>query len=763
MKTLQENLKLFYLGLENSEPFLYKNKDLTTHALIIGMTGSGKTGLGITLLEEAAIDNIPSIIIDPKGDLTNLALTFPQMRAEDFEPYIDEAEAQNKGLSVREFAEQTANTWREGIEGSYQDLARVELLKNSADFRIYTPKSSAGLGISLLSDFEAPKGLNEEDLNNYVGGIATSVLSLAGISSDNLSSPEFLLISQILSYHFGRGEGVSVVDLIAQIGNPPFDKIGVFDVNTFFPSDKRMALAMKINALIASPSFKLWCEGERLNIAKMLFDENGRARANIFSIAHLNDDERMFFVTLLLGEMIKWMRTTSGTSSLRAVLYMDEIYGFFPPNGNPPSKTPMLTLLKQARAFGLGCVLSTQNPVDLDYKGLSNIGTWFIGRLQTAQDKERVISGLSGIGSNPIDKSVLMEKISNLKKRNFLVKNINEDVLRVIETRFALSYLKGPLSNEQISNLMKDKKAEISSVSGAAQGVKSAGAAKPVVSGEISQLYSYGASLELSPYLYASAKMRFCDKGVDFTQQRSFLLSLSDGDEIDWNEASTREVANLSGQEQAGSLYGALPSFIAGAKNLNAQLKSFKEWLYRNEKLELFSALDLLSKPGESKEEFFVRLGDRANEALEAKTDEIAAKFEKEKARLEDKISRASEKYEKEKGDVLSRGVDAALNIGGAILGAFLGRSRSASNISKAISGAKSAHKILNERSEAKNAENSLSALQEELEVLTQKFEAEVDALKQSLDLKNIKLETKEISPKKTDIYDEKISLLWKS
>jgi len=445
------------------------------------------------------------------------------------------------------------------------------------------------------------------------------VLSLAGISSDNLSSPEFLLISQILSYHFNKGEGVSVVDLIAQIGNPPFDKIGVFDVNTFFPSDKRMALAMKINALIASPSFKLWCEGERLNISKMLFDENGRARANIFSIAHLNDDERMFFVTLLLGEMIKWMRTTSGTSSLRAVLYMDEIYGFFPPNGNPPSKTPLLTLLKQARAFGLGCVLSTQNPVDLDYKGLSNIGTWFIGRLQTAQDKERVISGLSGIGSNPIDKSVLMEKISNLKKRNFLVKNINEDVLRVIETRFVLSYLKGPLSNEQISNLTKDKKAEISSVPGAAQGVKSAGAAKPVVSAEISQLYSYGAGLELSPYLYASAKMRFCDKGIDFTQQHSFLLSLSDASEIDWNEASTQEVANLSGREQAGSLYSALPSFIAGAKNLNAQLKSFKEWIYRNEKLELFSALDLLSKPGESREEFFVRLSDKANEILEAK------------------------------------------------------------------------------------------------------------------------------------------------
>ena len=554
-----------------------------------------------------------------------------------------------------------------------------------------------------------------------------------------------------------------MVDLIAQIGNPPFDKIGVFDVNTFFPSDKRMALAMKINALIASPSFKLWCEGERLNIAKMLFDENGRARANIFSIAHLNDDERMFFVTLLLGEMIKWMRTTSGTSSLRAILYMDEIYGFFPPNGNPPSKTPMLTLLKQARAFGLGCVLSTQNPVDLDYKGLSNIGTWFIGRLQSAQDKERVISGLSGIGSNPIDKSVLMEKISNLKKRNFLVKNINEDVLRVIETRFALSYLKGPLSNEQISNLMKDKKAEISSVSGATQGVKSAGAAKPVVSAEISQLYSYGASLELSPYLYASAKIRFCDKEVDFTQQRSYLLALSDVSEIDWGEASTREVANLSGHEQAGSLYGALPSFIAGAKNLNAQLKSFKEWLYRNERLELFSALDLLSKPGESKEEFYVRLADKCNEILEAQTAKLTAEFDKQKARLEEKLNRSVAKLEKEQRDFKSKGIETAISVGASILGAIFGKGLlSSGNIGKVATSARSANSVLKERSDVKLSEQEVAQLNAQIEELMAKFEEDASALKAKNDVQNVEVTEVEVSPKSSDIYDEKLYLLWK-
>jgi len=456
VKTIQENLKLFYIGLKDKEPFFYKNKDLTTHAAIIGMTGSGKTGLGITLLEEACIDNIPSIIIDPKGDITNLALTFPQMRAEDFLPYVDEAEAANKGQSVEEFAAAQAEQWKNGIESSFQDLERVKILKDSASFNIYTPKSSSGIGVALLSDFACPNISDEEIFSNYINSLAASVLSLIGMSSEDMSSKEQLLISTIFETKFKEQKDVTIEELINFIANPPFKKIGVFDVDTFYPSSERLKLAMKINALIASPSFKGWTQGVRLEISKMLFDENGKAKCNIFTISHLNDAERMFFVTLLLNEIIAWMRGTEGTSSLRAILYMDEIFGFFPPNANPPSKTPMLTLLKQARAFGLGCVLSTQNPVDLDYKGLSNIGTWFIGRLQTAQDKARVIDGLSGIAGSSLDKASLENLISNLAKRNFLLKNINEDGLNVISTRWALSYLKGPLSREQISNLMKD-------------------------------------------------------------------------------------------------------------------------------------------------------------------------------------------------------------------------------------------------------------------------------------------------------------------
>ena len=554
MKTIQENLKLFYIGLKDKEPFFYKNKDLTTHAAIIGMTGSGKTGLGITLLEEACIDNIPSIIIDPKGDITNLALTFPQMRAEDFLPYVDEAEAANKGQSVEEFATSQAELWRNGIESSFQDLERVKILKDSASFNIYTPKSSSGLGVALLSDFACPNINDEEIFSNYINSLAASVLSLIGMSSEDMSSKEQLLISTIFETKFKEQKDVSIEELINFIANPPFKKIGVFDVDTFYPSSERLKLAMKINALIASPSFKGWTQGVRLEISKMLFDENGKAKCNIFTISHLNDAERMFFVTLLLNEIIAWMRGTEGTSSLRAILYMDEIFGFFPPNANPPSKTPMLTLLKQARAFGLGCVLSTQNPVDLDYKGLSNIGTWFIGRLQTAQDKARVIDGLSGIAGSNLDKASLESLISNLAKRNFLLKNINEDGLNVISTRWALSYLKGPLSREQISNLMKDKKENLSS-----QGVDKSEmkfSAKPIISSAITQLYANSKSL--TPNLLASAKVRIYDakKGIDSICEVSYLYELSENDkEPNWSEASEGMRVDASENEPSGASF----------------------------------------------------------------------------------------------------------------------------------------------------------------------------------------------------------------
>lgn len=771
MATLQENLKLFYLGLKNGEPFLYKNKDLTTHALIIGMTGSGKTGLGVSLLEEACIDNIPSIVIDPKGDLTNLCLAFENLSASDFLPFIDENEAASKGVSTQELAATTAGEWQKGLESTFQSKERVKLFKNSADFRIYTPKSSAGLGVSLLSDFEAPIGLDDESLNNYVAAITSSVLSLVGIDGEDLSAPEVLLIQTIFYSNFRDGLNVSITELISQIMSPKFTKIGVFDVNSFFPSEKRKTLAMKINALLASPSFSKWCEGEKLEIGKMLFNAEGKARCNIFTISHLNDSERMFFVTILLNEVIRWMRTTSGTSALRAVLYMDEIFGFFPPNSNPPSKTPMLTLLKQARAFGLGCVLSTQNPVDLDYKGLSNIGTWFIGRLQTAQDKERVISGLVGVGKGEFDKTELEHTISNLQKRNFLVKNINEDALSVISTRFALSYLKGPLSSEQISKLMQNKKIHVTdSVNSLSRSLNSdvnsqQNYQKPMISQNIAEFYDFsGANSELKPYLWASAKVRFNEKDLDFTREFSFCFALEDAKETIWEEASENSNIHMQDETQENYAYAEIPSYIANAKDLKNEAKNFKEFLYRNASLELFSALGLNSNPGESKEEFIMRLQDRCNEILEEKTSEFQAKFDKEKAKIEERLFRAQDKLEKEKSEAKSKGIEAAINIGISVIGAFFGNKvLTRTNASKLASGARSANRVWDAKTDVDNAQESIKRINADLDEFTQNAQTEFEKLKQTYDARNIQIEIKKISPKKSDIFGEKIALLWRN
>lgn len=762
MKTIQENLKLFYIGLKDKEPFLYKNKDLTTHAAIIGMTGSGKTGLGITLLEEACIDNIPSIIIDPKGDITNLALTFPQMKTEDFLPYVDENEAANKGQSIEEFATSQAQMWRNGIESSFQDLERVKILKESADFNIYTPKSSAGIGVALLSDFICPDIADEEIFSNYISSLAASVLSLIGINSEDMNSKEQLLISSIFETKFRDKKDVGIEELINFIANPPLKKIGVFDIDTFYPSSDRLKLAMKLNALIASPSFKGWTQGVRLEISKMLFDKNGKAKCNIFTISHLNDAERMFFVTLLLNEIIAWMRSTEGTSSLRAILYMDEIFGFFPPNANPPSKTPMLTLLKQARAFGLGCILSTQNPVDLDYKGLSNIGTWFIGRLQTAQDKARVIDGLSGIAGSNLDKSSLENLISNLAKRNFLLKNINEDGLNVISTRWALSYLKGPLSREQISNLMKDKKENLSGESVDKSELKFS--IKPIISNEITQLYT--SSKNLTPNLFASAKVRIYDakKGIDSICEVSYLYELNENDkEPNWSDASEDLHIDASEDEPSGASFATVPNFITSAKNFNSIEKDFKEYLYRNFKFNTFEAMGIYSKDNESKEQFFIRLQDKCNEILEEQTAKLTAKFEKEQKNLQDKLNKALAKLDKEQKDMTTSGLDAAINIGASILGALFGNKLlSRQNAGKIASSARSANKVLKERSDVKLSEQNVNDINLALSKLEEKFLKESEELKEANDVKNITINETQISPKKSDIYDEKVVLLWR-
>ncbi|MBN1888821.1 MAG: DUF87 domain-containing protein [Thermoflexales bacterium] len=472
MQLPPELLGSFYLGAEHDldsgqssqTAINYDARDLTTHAVCVGMTGSGKTGLCVSLLEEAALDKLPAIVIDPKGDVSNLMLQFPKLEAQDLQPWIDPDEARRAGQPLEDYAQTAAQAWQAGLAEWGMGPERIRALSESADFNIYTPGSDSGLPVSILGSLAAPAldfERHAESIRERISGTVVALLGMVGIEADPIRSREAILLSNIMEHFWRRDQDVDLTRLITSIQNPPVRQMGVFDVDVFYPQQERFQLAMTFNNLVAAPAFQGWLAGDALDVDKLLYTSTGQPRHSIFYLAHLSDSERMFFVTLLLENVLTWMRRQTGTTSLRALLYFDEIFGFFPPVAEPPSKRPLLTLLKQARAVGLGCVLVSQNPIDIDYKGLSNAGTWFIGKLQTERDKERVLQGLQGAISKAggdagrVDYKSL---IGRLGSRLFLMHNVHRDLPLVFQTRHALSYLRGPLTKPQVQQLMEAKK-----------------------------------------------------------------------------------------------------------------------------------------------------------------------------------------------------------------------------------------------------------------------------------------------------------------
>ncbi|MCS6843326.1 MAG: hypothetical protein NZ528_03245 [Caldilineales bacterium] len=816
--TIPERLGAFYLGKEydlkagqlKDAVVMYDARDLTTHAICVGMTGSGKTGLCLGLLEEAAIDKVPAIMIDPKGDITNLLLTFPDLRPEDFRPWVNVDDARRKDMTVEEYAAKQAETWAKGLADWGQGPERIRLLKESADFVIYTPGSDSGIPVSILSSFAAPKlswDDEQEALRERISGTVSALLGLVGIEADPVRSREHILLANILEYYWRQGQDVDLAKLITAIQNPPVRQLGVFDVDTFYPQKDRFALAMMLNNIIAAPSFAAWIQGVPLDIDHILYGGDGRPNMSIFYIAHLTDAERMFFVTLLLESLITWMRAQPGTTSLRALLYMDEVFGYFPPLGEPPSKRPLLTLLKQARAFGLGVMLTTQNPADLDYKGLTNAGTWFIGKLQAERDKARLLDGLEGVTASAgggLNRQQIDQLISGLGNRVFLLHNVNQKGPIIFQTRWAMSYLRGPLTRSQVRELMAPLRPQIlgsGKAQPAAAGAPPAAAAAPAVSAvsaaaapptlppDVPQIFlpaqrsaqqavreledRLQVSLEVKertlryvPRVLGLATMHFLDakRNVDERRDVQVLAEPPSGAGlVRWDQAEllSLDERDLMDQPEADARFDEVPASVNSAKKLSALASDLQDHLYRSQTYTLLynPVLKLYAEPGEDARAFKIRCQQAAREQRDAEVDKLAAKYESQIAKLEERLQRETLELEKDRATHTSRKQQEMLNVGDTVLGMFLGQRRRATSV---LSSASQKRQMTEKaKLEIQESEQLIAQLQKQIADLQKEMETAAAEIEARWTAATEQVEEVLVRPRKTDVKVHRVALAW--
>lgn len=751
----------------------YQSKDLCTHGVVLGMTGSGKTGLCFSILEEAALDGVPAIAVDPKGDIGNLILRFPELRPEDFKPWLDEQQAKQKGLSLDDYAKRTAQTWREGLAQWGQDSHRIGQLKNGSEVVIFTPASLSGIPISILSSLAAPPEAIKEDgemLGEHIETTTASLLGLIGVDADPVQSPEAILTSNILSHCWQKGETLDLHRLIAYIQRPPFDTIGALSLESFFNSKKRQALALKCNALLASPSFETWLKGPSLDIQHILFTDDGKPRIAVFSIAHLSDSERMFFVSLLLNSTVSWMRQQTGTQSLRALFYMDEIYGYLPPIAQPPSKKPLMTILKQGRAFGLGCLLATQNPGDLDYKALSNIGTWFIGRLQTQRDRQKVLDGLATTNLE-LSRNALEKLLANLKGRVFLMKNIHDKALSIFHVRWVMSFLRGPLTRHQIERLMAPyREAFLPALEerkkNANPFIKDAPPSpRPILESGIIEHFAPIDGTCYYPYLYQKASVSFFSKKykIDFTKKKESAFQIVE-EGINWDSPLLKLPSSLSSHPKEGIDFSPLPGFAMEKNNYQGAKKALANKLYREEKLPILYAplLKITSKPEEKEEDFRESLKEVCKQAFSKALQEIEEKYALKINTKSQQLSRAEHQLSKEKADYHKSFFSNALQFILGLIATFLGskkprRSRSSRGIESDIM------TTYKEREDYSYAKEKVEYIKEAIELLERQKELDINELKARFDYQKIELTRDILTPYKKNVQVQEVSLLWAS
>ncbi len=793
-------------GKLTDELLEYDPADLTTHAVVTGMTGSGKTGMCVGLLEEAAIEGIPAIIIDPKGDLTNLLLHFPDLLPTDFEPWIDPEVARREGKTITQTAQDTAENWKNGLASWGMGPNELNLLGQSVDFSVFTPGSTVGTPVNILSSFAAPDlPWNEyrEILREKISTIVTALLGLVGLTEiDPLRSREHILVSNILENAWSKGVSLDLTELILQVQNPPFERLGAFPVNNFFPAQERFDLAMLLNNFLASPSFEVWREGVPLEIGELMTSASGKPRHNIFYLAHLNDSERMFFVTLLFAAIESWMRSQRGTSALRALVYFDEILGYLPPVANPPSRPIMLRMLKQARAFGIGLLLATQNPVDVDYKGLSNAGTWFVGRLQTDQDKQRLLDGLDAAGGG-LDRQEVDKLISRLGKRTFLLHNVHAKAPKIFQTRWALNFLAGPLTRTQIPQLMKLIPAEAQPGGsepampiGAAAAVAPAHAAvaraptplgpasttRPVAPAGINEFFipnnlafsqaitdaRIPATAKIDqggfiyrPALFAQAEVTYLARkyNLELTRQVASLPQEARGRLVSWDDfawqAYRRE--DVMSSPLAGARYTAIPEWLSDARLINSLHSDFVDWVVRNGTLRVRAneALKVFAGPEATTAEFREMCSKAARDAMQAELSKLESTYKKKMETLQAKVKRQTMEVDSQEDELNQRRIE-EVGKGAEFLFSMLGgRKRSlSSNLSKRRMTTAAKADLKQEQAELEILEKQLAEMENEqkaaLEEVNERWARLVD---QEVEVP--------VTPYRKDVYVDFYGIAW--
>ncbi|HSL45581.1 MAG TPA: DUF87 domain-containing protein [Anaerolineales bacterium] len=791
---------------------LYDPADLTTHAVVTGMTGSGKTGLCIVLLEEAALQGIPAIIIDPKGDLTNLLLHFPDLAPQDFQPWIDADLARRAGKTLEQVATDAATSWREGLKEWGVSHERLLALKNAAQFTIFTPGSDAGVAVSVLSSLAAPEiswNENREILREKITSTVTALLGLVGYTDlDPLRSREHILLSNIFENEWSQGKDVELAELVLQTQTPPFEKLGAFPVETFFPAKDRMELAMVLNNILAAPTFETWREGQPLNIGSMLYSADGRPRHNIFYLAHLSDEERMFFVTLLLSAVETWMRTQGGATSLRALLYMDEIFGYLPPLRNPPSKLPLLRMLKNARAFGLGLLLATQNPVDIDYKALSNAGTWFIGKLQTEQDKNRLLDGLESAAGG-VPRSIFDKLISSLGKRVFVLHNIHARQPELLQTRWSMNFLAGPLTRNQIPAL--NRLANVDAVpqtqpvvapvmaptptprpaarSAPAQSpaaeIQSSSTKPPIPAGIgeyfLPQNYSLPEAFAAAqqtmpaevmidsviyhPTLLASAEVRILDRkhGVDSEVTRTVLVRAPEKrGSVRWEEEdllNPNVVESIDTSPTPAARFSSIDAPLNDVKLMTALQKDFTDWVFRNSsvKARANQALKVFAGPDVSPAEFMKACADAARDARDAEIEKKTAQLDRQLRGLEDRLAREERELAKDEDELSNRKMEEAGTHLENLTGLFGGR-RKASRLSSSLTKRRMTQQA---RADVEESKDTIKELNQQIAEAQQRREEVIAEINDKWGRVVNESTEVTIAPKKTDVFVKLFGVAW--